>query len=276
MVFRSVGRGFRASVACAVALLVSALLASGCSAQVVIGGEGDAAFQLTNGLGRGIVSVSVRDAGSEAFDAPLHQEGELGAGQVATVRFGVPAGSSVDVRLQTTGGMAYELHGVDLGAFDEATVESDGAVAYLTYVDAAGNQVSTLAAENAYRENAEREKQAALDAERKAKDAKAEAEAKAKEAEAEAEQPDDPEPAPEADEQAEGEQPGESEQPAPEPEASDQQEPQQEPAYQEPAYQEPVYEEPVYQEPVYQEPAPATPAPGGEDDACVDDLLLRG
>lgn len=170
-------------------VLVPAMIAAvclalaGCASPMAIGekADGSSELKLTNGLERGVTSISLCASGSDGYGSPLAQEGELESKATAVLYFA--ANGPADIKVQTTGGTTYELHEVNLADMKDATLMSEGDIAYLEYTPAAGGSVvSTLDAEKAYRQAVKEAEEAA----KKAEEERLAAEAAQKAAEEEA------------------------------------------------------------------------------------------
>lgn len=175
------------------------------------------AVVLADNLGADISQASVNVSGSEDEPTMLEIQGTWADGGEAMVFVPEANGEAESDLVLTAGKKEYVLHDVDFSEFDEADVQVEGKVAYLSY-EADGQTVSTLEHEKELAEKAKADAEAAEAAAKAQEEAEAAAQA---EAEAQA--------AAEAEAQA---------------------------AAEEPVYEEPVYEEPVYEEPVAEE-APA-------------------
>lgn len=189
---------------------LSALALSGCSSEpsydIVLGDKDNAANEMTvqNSTGQEITSVKVAVTGSEDSDEYLN-DGTWEADKTALLCVpeiempvsDVPAEEgndaadvelrdTFDITLTTGDSTEYTLHQVSVEGMKDvknaAVCISDGGLAYLTYTED-DNEVSTLEAETAIKEQADAEAKAAEEAAAAEAAAKAQAEAEAKAAE---------------------------------------------------------------------------------------------
>lgn len=145
---------------------------AGCSNDVLqIGDESSkTSFEATNKTGQAITAVAIKAESEQSFGANLEQKNDWDNDKIADIHFNelesTPDGAEQSednsdvvlsnlqtLRIETADGMTYEMHQLNLSDIKDATILLDGDIAYMKYISVANNEeVNTLEAEKAYRE----------------------------------------------------------------------------------------------------------------------------
>lgn len=158
---------------------VCLLACAGCASTFTIGTDSEDAVKISakNETGQAITALAVKSTLAEDFSDALEQSGDWASdataelyldpaiievtsektveGENATVteEQDVILEPRTDIRITTADGMTYELHQLNIEDIKDATVKLEGDTAYLVYTSiATGEEVDTLEAEQAYRD----------------------------------------------------------------------------------------------------------------------------